>query len=91
MMKVFIPMTLVIGFASPALAWEGKVEKCFRKDYQAAQYSATKRKLNDEKFAYEHAGKDHVNLVRYPAMYVEELKKVQDDHYVLREVACKKK
>lgn len=77
------------AFAVPAMAWEGTVQKCYNKVYVPAQFKTTRHKIKDAKSRYEYRGSHRVELVHYPAVYVERRHKVRDGHYVLQETACR--
>ena len=76
-----------IGFAAPAMAWEGKTVACYDKELVPATYHYTKHLVKGGKSQYEHRN-GHIELVAYPPVYKEVRTKTSDAHYVMREISC---
>lgn len=84
---LFTAVIAAIGFAAPAMAWEGKTVACYDKHLVPATYTYTKHLVKGGKKQYEHRN-GRIELVSYPAVYrqVATLKKAS--HYVMVQVKC---
>lgn len=79
-----VAATAIGGVASA----DGIVERCFVKEYEPAQFSASQHQIRDESTVYVDRGDGRVDLVRHPAWYVERLTQTRDDRWVLRPTTC---
>lgn len=85
---LFTSVIAAIGFAAPAMAWEGKTVACYDKHLVPAKYSVEKVLVKGGKKQYEHRN-GHIELVSYPPVYRQVKTLKAGAHYVMREVACK--
>ena len=64
---LFTACIAAIGFAAPAMAWEGNAVVCYDEHLVPAKYTYTKHMVKDSKKQYEHR-KGRIELVSYPAI-----------------------
>ena len=84
---LFTAVIAAIGFAAPAMAWEGKTVACYDKHLVPASYTYTKHLVKAGKSQYEHRN-GRIELVSYPPVYKQHKKMVSGSHYVMREISC---
>jgi hypothetical protein len=78
---------VLVSFAAPAMAWEGKVVACYDSHYVADQYKVTKHLHSKARTAWEHRGKQLVE-VYYAPVYIEKRTLAVKGHYVKRKAPC---
>lgn len=81
--------TVLVSFAAPAMAWEGKVIQCFDKVWVAAEYKVSKKLHTPAYTKWEHRG-DQLAEVYYAAIYLEQKHLVRAGHYLKVKAACNK-
>lgn len=79
---------VMVSFAAPAMAWEGKVVACYDKIWVPAEYKTSKTLHMASRTTWEHRG-DQMVEVYYPPMYMEHKHLVREGHYVKRKAACR--
>lgn len=84
---LFTAVIAAIGFAAPAMAWEGKTVACYNKELVPATYNYTKHIVKAGKKQYEHRN-GRIELVSYPPVYREVATLNTAAHYVMRQVKC---
>lgn len=86
--KIIAAAALMMTFAAPAMAWEGKVVACYDSQWVPAKYKATKHLHSKAHTKWEHRG-DQLVEVYYAPVYIEKKTKVSSGHYVKRKAACR--
>ncbi len=84
---LFTLVIAAIGFAAPAMAWEGNTVACYDKHLVPAKYTYTKHMVKDSKKQYEHRN-GRIELVKYPAVYRQVATLKKEAHYVMVQVKC---
>ena len=85
---LFTAVIAAIGFAAPAMAWEGSTVACYDKHLVPAKYEYSKHKIKDGVKQYEHRN-GRIELVSYPPVYKQTRTLVKGAHYVMVQVDCK--
>ena len=86
---LFTAVIAAIGFAAPAMAWEGKTVACYDKKLVPATYTYTKHLVKGGKSQYEHRN-GRIELVSYPPVYRQVATLKTGAHYVMQQVMCHK-
>lgn len=84
---LFTAVIAAIGFAAPAMAWEGNTVACYDKKLMPATYTYKKHLVKDGKKQYEHRN-GRIELVSYPPVYRQVATLKSGAHYVMRQVKC---
>jgi len=84
---LFTAVIAAIGFAAPAMAWEGKTVACYDKHLVPATYTYTKHIVKGGKKQYEHRN-GRIELVSYPPVYRQVATLKAEAHYVMVPIQC---
>lgn len=85
-----IAVLAAMTLATPALAWEGQVLKCYGKVWQAPKYEVSQYLVKKSHTELEHNKHGQLMKVYYPAVYAEKKSLVKRGHWVMVEEPCKK-
>lgn len=78
-----------IGFAAPAVAWEGKVVACYDKVWVGPEYKVTKKLVREAHYKWEHNKAGQATKVWYPAVYEQVKTQTSNGYYLEVKAACK--